>query len=78
MTGGQEVAGSNPIIQTNKKMAQSTLSVGFFAFGQHMGNTATSPHAGQERPRTALMIWVLTRQRSHATFMEPHANACVT
>ena len=33
MTGGQEVAGSNPIIQTNKNMAQSTLSVGFFAFG---------------------------------------------
>ena len=48
LTRGQGGAGSHPVILTNKYRAQSTLSVEPFSFGLHMGNTVTSPHAGQE------------------------------
>ena len=47
LTGGQGVAGSNPVIPTNTYRAQSTLSVGPFPFGEHMGSTATGPRIGQ-------------------------------
>ncbi len=42
LSGGQGGAGTNPVIQTNKYRAQSTLSVGIFL----LGNTVTSPRAG--------------------------------
>ena len=50
---GQEVAGSNPVIPTNKFRAQSTLSVGPFAFQRALAADPVGDllrgDAGQER-----------------------------
>ena len=42
LTGGQGVAGSNPVIPTNTYRAQSTLSVGPFPFGVTLGSLRSS------------------------------------
>ena len=42
LTGGQGVAGSNPVIPTNKNRAQSTLSVEPFPFGVTLGSLRSS------------------------------------
>ncbi len=50
-TGGQGVAGSNPVIPTNKYRVESSLSVQpFFLFGHFV---ARLWHGSQETPRTA-------------------------